>query len=520
VNDNSNNSNKNSSPKTDDAVTISFSNHLVGGVITDTMVLTFRARWIVLNRSSFDLSIFRGHNDGKQEQLLMDQRQQNSGGTATATSSSSSSASVVVVVGAGSGQPHADKIQPLAVLQPQSSVAIETCLRNKLVNSVQIQCCESMREECDVLLSEKSPNIPIDHISEYNLNIRYITKITKMREFVVFRVSCYARTSVMFVVIDQMKNPPFEVENRTPYLVSVRQESSLQELLLYPFSTRGFVWEQENEPHLLEIDVVVSRNRVAKTALDLDPLLVVRRSVRNLKKDIIVPGTQRRVFIRTRAKKDTFCISLTQDRRIDSMLTRPFAQLRFDLAMQGLFVLVADTERDQRRNILLLSLPEILLSFAQGRLAEKGGPTEDVQKIEVSFGSLQLEKWREPVSRAAASSGTQTNIILSMLASPNIRKNSLVILRRKDRAVPVLHIRYLAVILQPLLVTVDDPFLEDILEFVDRISSVVSPNKQQVTNLASDTLAAGTVVSHLSAPLPTNLNETTDGLEVFLHDLK
>jgi hypothetical protein len=390
------------------AVSVALSVSYVGGIVKDTLVLQFSPRWIVMNRCSRDMVLKLSAKDPSFPDKLT------------------------------AGQ----------------SRTIDYALRRGS-NTMRLQYAEAD----DVCACETSEPICIDGLIESGLNMRYAVASDRSRVlFDVIRISVYRRNGVLFIAVDPVKKAPHIIENRTRLVCYVKQAGSQRELIVYPRTSKGFVWDSESLPH--KVSLSVSENgQMAKCVVNLDPT-VLTVSDRHVRQVIVMPVSGLTLFVRVRSSHGSFAISVTHDTTIDAMLVQPFHQKALRLHIDTVFLLVSD----YRQDLALLSIASVDAAFSQGRSAET---ESDMQLADIRIGQIQIDDERKNAQQKYVFYSVPREI------------HSFVMLRQMDRTNPILNLRRFEMTLRPLWVHLEDTFLYDILRFVDRVAVMSAKNVKE-----------------------------------------
>jgi len=400
----------------DSSISVAFTVAYVGGILKNTMTLTFAPRWIVMNRCGRDLTL--RHNDSKEVMHLTE------------------------------GQ----------------SRTIDTCQRRG-PNVLKLQYSET----AEVTQCEACDPICIDDLAETGINMRYALRINQRKiQFAVIRVSVYTRSGIHFVAVDAVNKPPHVIENRTKCTAYVKQVGSNRELIVYPRTSKGFVWDNEQLPHKLSLYITDNDSGItARTSLNLDPAVLTVPD-RKVHQEVMVGNVK--LYIRVRSSGGTFAISVMRDTTIDAVLTQPFHNRALRVQIERVFVMIG-----LHSDIALLSVMGIDATFSQGRSQETGS---DMQLVDIRVGHIQIDDER---------SNTRQRHVL--YTAPG-EQQSFVMLRQMDRSNPIVHLRRLEITLRPTWVHLEDTFLFDVLTLVDRITAYTSSanaatKSQQETSIAT-----------------------------------
>jgi hypothetical protein len=381
--------------------TFSYSVGFVGGTLKDTRVITVTPRWIIINRCSQTISLFQDTSLKDNGMMTLPHQHSNTIDTAKVTG--------------------------------------HNMLRMKYCDDENVVGCEWSDEFC------------IDKLADYSLNLCYEPRHSPSRqEFSVVRVSCYSRGSILYVAVDKSTKPPYLIENRTRFVVAVKQLDTTRELVVYPRTTKGFVWENAQAPPIISVCAweatiqntsLATRNSVC--VMNLDPKVIARRRY-TLAQELILPGGIV-LYVRVRGYGNSFAISVTTETAIDRCRTLPYLQISGRLQIDSIAI-----SAGAAKELVLISLmgpkgqPALSLSASQVK-----NPTEDIdeQRVEFKMGSLQVDDERKDALHGVVLQSTLNKI------------SEVSVIRRMDRSSPVLNINQCEALFQPIQIHLEDGFL-------------------------------------------------------------
>lgn len=283
--------------------------------------------------------------------------------------------------------------------------------------------------------------------------------ISYERSYVV-HVTCYSRASTLFICIDEPEKPPHVIENRTRFQINVRQRDTARTVAVYRFHTLGFVWEDPQAPKVLQMWMSEGSAASRPIAINLDPSMLVKREHQLSQVIRTLGGID--LYVRVRAFGATYAISVTEDMLIDRARALPFQQYRYQLQIDSINLLAADTGRD----ILFFTIGHkgggITASVSQHRVRDAD---TDEQVIELSLGVIQLSD--EQI-------GAEHRVVFQTL---NNRPSTLRICRRLQRMTPMLQITAFEVVQQPVAIHIADSFLHAAMHFGEAVYAALGNSR-------------------------------------------